>query len=111
MSYYNRLKNLSLFSIWGRLLRADLILVWKILNNTIPALSNILPLSNITHTRGNQLKLPTVRSNTEPRGRFFTNRVVRNWNSLTPDVVLSPSLGIFKTKLEIALGERLYFYH
>ena len=111
LSYHTRLKRLSLFSIWGRLHRADLILVWKIFNNKIPTLSNFLTLSNITQTRGHPFKLPTIRPNTEIRKRFFTHRVVQSWNNLTADVVLSPTLNLFKTKMSIELGDRLYHYY
>ena len=52
LTNYNRLKYLSLFSIWGRLLSYDLIPTWKFLNNTIFSLNNLLSLSNITHTHG-----------------------------------------------------------
>ena len=110
MSYYNRLQSLSLYSIWGRLLRADLILVWKILCSDSTSLTGLLQLSNNSRTRGHPLKLLTIRSNTEIRKRFFTARVVSIWNNLPADVVTSPSLEIFKTRLPPVLGDLLYFY-
>ena len=38
------------------------------------------------------------------RGKLFTKRVVRCWNRLPPEVVGAPSLEVFKTGLDGALG-------
>ena len=110
LSYYDRLKSLSLFSVWGRLLRADLILVWKICSGQIPNLSHIFSFSH-SSTRGHPLKIFVCRSSTEQRKRFFSNRVVKIWNNLSHSTVMSSSLSAFKLGLLDDLSELLYFYH
>ena len=111
LDYFDRLKSLSLFSVWGRLFRADLVLVWKILHGHIPSLSHLLPLANNHRTRGHPLKLLVNRTNTEVRRRFFTNRIVNSWNCLSHSTVTAPSLQTFKSRLFHELGDLLFYHH
>ena len=82
-SYSERLLRLNLFSFQGRLLRNDMILIWKIINGlcSIPAamLFSFYSAGNIT--RGHQYKMFLPRSNSEIRRRFFSVRVISRWNS------------------------------
>ena len=110
LCYAERLRSLSLFSVWGRLLRSDLILVWKITHGEIPALSNLLVFNLATRTRGHSYKLMVHRTETEARRRFFSNRVIAIWNNLPDSVVSSPSLNSFKSGLNMALGDLLYYF-
>lgn len=111
LSYADRLKSLNLFSIQGRLLRADLIMYWKILNgHSCINPEDIFILSPETRTRGHMLKLfcPSVR--TDIRKRFFSVRCVQIWNSLPAPVVCASDLNQFKKMLHSHLDDMLYAY-
>ena len=111
LPYSQRLLRLDLFSIQGRLLRADLILVWKIFHGECAIRpGDLFVLRNNSRTRGHTLKIRVPRTNRDVRKRFFAARVVSNWNSLSNDTVNADSLTKFKGGLHRDLGQRLFDY-
>ena len=104
VSYSDRLQRLNLFSVQGRLLRADLIMVWKIFNGKVPIAPDRLFIMNTLPNRGHNLKIYKPRHNLDVRKRSFAHRVVDNWNSLPSSVVNSQSLTTFKRLLQLEAG-------
>lgn len=112
LSYAERLQALKLYSVQGRLLRADLIHYWKVLNGRScihrAELFQLVPQSR--GTRGHSLKIFVPPSRTDVRKRFFNIRCISIWNSLPQSVVTANSLNCFKKLLEKAIGSELYKY-
>jgi len=70
LCYSERLNSLNLYSVQGRLLRADLIQHWKVLNHkSCIHPDNLFTLLNLSSTRGHCLKLyhPTVATDVRKR--------------------------------------------
>ena len=109
MSYADRLRYLDLFSVQGRLLRKDLITVWKIMHNLSPIpQGELFSLAPAVGTRGYSLKLASNHIRLEVRKRFFSQRVIRKWNSLSEATVGCKTLEGFKRSLAVDLGEQMF---
>ena len=109
--YGERLKTLDLYSVEGRLLRADLIKCWKVFRGQCSIQPTVLwEIHTGARTRGHQFRIKVNRCEIDARSRFFSNRIIRDWNSLPSWVVEAETIGTFKSGLATVLGERLFHY-
>ena len=82
LPYTDRLKRIGLYSVGGRLVRADLVKVWKAFHCDIDVgIADLFQLHGVSSTRGHAFKLVVPQCRTEVRRRSFALRVVQRWNA------------------------------
>jgi hypothetical protein len=101
LAYKERLLAVGLAPLEIRRLRLDLCEVYKIAHgmNALKFHDFFVP-SPAGQTRGHNAKIEVPMRGCEIRNRFFANRVIQPWNSLSQKCVSSGSLSSFKSNLE-----------
>ena len=109
VDYVSRLKRLDLFSVYGRLLRTDIVKVWKAFNPVVEVgLVGLIERQSHEATRSNGYKLSVPRCNTELKRRCWGVRCVRVWNGLPQDVVGAGTVECFKRGFDSCMGDVLF---
>jgi len=108
LDYESRMKALKLPSLKYRRERGDMIEAYKYTHGLYDVHPSPLPLDHNTATRGHIFKLEKKRSSKTIKQKFFTRRVVNEWNTLPETVVEAPSLNSFKSRLDKHWSDRMY---
>ena len=91
--------DVSLPSLLSRRNIADLCEVYKYTHGLYKnGLTEMFKYSE-TQLRGHELKLQKKFFGTTPRRKFFSERIVTQWNNLPEDVIKAPSIASFREKL------------
>ena len=99
-TYCERLKFLGLPTFEYRRERADMVQVYKILNEIDNVNKNkLFTMSQSTGTRDHQLKIYKSRFRLNIRGNHFSNRVIDLWNELPESTLMASTLNSFKNRL------------
>jgi hypothetical protein len=99
-TYLQRLHALGEETLLVRRIKADLVLVYKIIHGLVDGLGDLIEFARVIRTRGHLYKIVPQRFRVNARKNFFSVRVANLWNGLPTEVVESRTLAIFKTRLK-----------
>ena len=99
--YEKKLKELKLWSLEDRHIRADLIEVFKITHRLSSlSLDTFFVLDTDSRTSGHLWKLKKQRMNTDLRRHFFSERIINWWNKLNRETVCVSTVNNFRNRLQ-----------
>ena len=109
VSYEDRLRRLDLFSVYGRLLRKDLIKIWKIMHSQEDlGLLDLFDVGVDPRNRGHRFRLRVPVCRSDVRRKSFGVRCVNSWNALPGEIVECDSDSKFKRMLDTHMAERFF---
>ena len=105
LPYGTRLRESRLSSLKKRRLQGDLIVAFQYLKGACrKAREGVFTRVCSDRMKGNSYKLEEGRFILDTRKKFFTVRMVRQWNRLPSEVVGATSVEVFKARLDGALS-------
>jgi hypothetical protein len=105
--YEERLRALSLPSLYYRRARGDMIECYKYMSGIYNVSSSFLEVDTGS-TRGHSKKLKKKTATKACRCKYFSRRITNAWNSLPEEVVSAPTMNTFKSRLDKAWKEYHY---
>ena len=109
LTYQERLKTLKLRSLVYRRRRGNMIQIFNILNDYLRIDKNqFFKIREGSRTRGHGNKIFKERAIRRPRRNNLPQKSANDWNSLPEKVVNSPSVNIFKYRLDKYWSEHHY---
>ena len=99
LPYEARLQHLNLHSLYCQRQREDLTEVYKLVNHLNQVSPDLFFIYVNSVTRGHNYRIFKQHCKINPRLKFFTNRVINQWNSLPCCMITSDNLNKFKNNL------------
>ena len=109
LPYEDRLRALNLPSMEYRRKRGDMLQCFKVMNGLVRIeAKDLFTPTPLASTRGHHQRVLRQQSHKASRTNSFSQRTIRNWNSLPQDVITAPSVDAFKNRIDNAWKEKIY---